>query len=96
VGVAPDVNRARAIEHDPPVCEDIDTKPLDRHEIRLELLVAEDSLSGRASDPDGEGRDFIGWLGLIGAIDALVRGDAPVEALGAEPDEAPGVGGPEG
>jgi hypothetical protein len=69
------------------VCEDIDTKPLDRHEIRLELLVAEDSLSGRASDPCGASREFVGWVGLVAAIDALVQGGAPAEALDADSDD---------
>lgn len=40
--------------------------------IRLELQSADDSVSGRASDPSGEVREFVGWMGLVAAIDALV------------------------
>lgn len=60
--------------------------PVGKHEIRLELLVTEDSLSGRASGRDGQARDFYGWVGLVGAIDALVRGNQPTDALDAAPD----------
>lgn len=60
--------------------------PFDKHEIRLELQVTEDSLGGRASDLTGAARDFTGWVGLVAAIDALVRGGAPAEAIDADPD----------
>lgn len=40
--------------------------------IRLELELAEGSLSGSAVDPDGERTAFIGRLGLLATIDALV------------------------
>jgi len=42
--------------------------------IRLELRLAGDSLTGRASDGTGAARDFAGWLGLVAALDALVAG----------------------
>jgi hypothetical protein len=40
--------------------------------IRLELHPNEESVSGRASDASGEAREFVGWMGLVAAIDALV------------------------
>ena len=53
--------------------------PVDRETtvIRLELHLAGDSLSGRASDSSGAARGFVGWVGLAAAIDALVRGASP-------------------
>lgn len=44
--------------------------------ISLELDVAGDSLSGRASDGAGVEREFSGWLGLIAAIEALLANDS--------------------
>jgi hypothetical protein len=46
--------------------------------IRLELHLADDSLTGRASDGTGAAREFVGWLGLVAAIDALLPEDVPV------------------
>jgi hypothetical protein len=40
--------------------------------IRLELRAQDDSFAGRATTASGQGRDFTGWLGLMGAIDALI------------------------
>ncbi len=40
--------------------------------IRLELRSTDDSVTGRASDPSGQVREFVGWMGLVAAIDALV------------------------
>jgi hypothetical protein len=62
---------------------------LDAHEIRLELCLLGYSLSGRASDHHGATREFVGWVGLVAAVDALVRGGAPAEPLEVETDEAP-------
>jgi hypothetical protein len=45
--------------------------------IRLELRLEDDSLTGRASDGAGAAREFVGWMGLLAAIDALVREDSP-------------------
>jgi hypothetical protein len=45
--------------------------------IRLELHLDGDSLTGRASDGTGAAREFVGWLGLVAAIDGLVGGTAP-------------------
>jgi hypothetical protein len=45
--------------------------------IRLELHLDGDSLTGRASDGAGAAREFVGWLGLVAAIDALLAGTAP-------------------
>ena len=44
--------------------------------IRLELDLNDDSLTGRASDDTGAAREFVGWLGLVAAIDALLVADA--------------------
>lgn len=46
--------------------------------IRLELHLAGDSLTGRASDGTGTAREFMGWLGLVAAIDGLLTETAPV------------------
>lgn len=46
--------------------------------IRLELHLTEDSLTGRASDGSGAAKEFVGWLGLLGAIDGLVPGSPPM------------------
>jgi hypothetical protein len=48
--------------------------------IRLELHLADDSLTGRASDGTGAAREFIGWMGLVAAIDALIPGSSPASA----------------
>jgi len=40
--------------------------------ITLELRQTGESLVGRASDGTSPNRDFSGWLGLVGAIDALL------------------------
>jgi hypothetical protein len=45
--------------------------------IRLELKPDHDSLTGRASDASGAVREFVGWMGLVAAIDALVPGSSP-------------------
>jgi hypothetical protein len=58
--------------------------------IRLELQPSDDSLRGRASDANGTRRDFVGWVGLVAAIDALVPGGPPAPGAGAAtegPDE---------
>jgi hypothetical protein len=46
--------------------------------IRLELDLAHESLTGLASDGTGATREFVGWMGLVAAIDALLPGNAPV------------------
>lgn len=46
--------------------------------LRLELHLADESLTGRASDGAGTAKEFVGWLGLVAAIDALVPGNSPV------------------
>ena len=40
--------------------------------IALELRLAGDSLTGRATDDTGANRSFSGWLGLVTALDGLV------------------------
>jgi hypothetical protein len=44
--------------------------------LNLELELNAGQLSGRVHEDDGAERAFSGWLGLIGAIDALVGDDA--------------------
>jgi hypothetical protein len=43
-------------------------------EIRLELELDEETVSGRAIGDGGETREFSGWIGLIGLIDSLLDG----------------------
>jgi hypothetical protein len=52
--------------------------------IRLELTLAGDSLTGRASDEHGTTREFDGRLGLLAAIDELVADPGP-DAPGESP-----------
>jgi hypothetical protein len=40
--------------------------------ITLQVEVHGDEVNGRASDGAAATRDFSGWLGLVGAIDALL------------------------
>jgi hypothetical protein len=47
--------------------------------IRLELRAQDDSFAGRATTESGHERDFTGWLGLMGAIDALLSQERPEE-----------------
>jgi hypothetical protein len=48
--------------------------------IRLELQVAGQSLTGRASDATGVEREFSGWIGMVAAVDALLSRPAPAAA----------------
>ena len=52
--------------------------------IRLELRPDGDSFAGRATS-DEESREFHGWLGLIGAIEALVQTTVAATADEEEP-----------
>ena len=52
----------------------VDRRPI---VIRLELRLEDDSLAGRAREGAGAAREFVGCMGLVAPIDALVRGDAP-------------------
>lgn len=45
--------------------------------LNLELELADGRISGLAGENGGEKRSFSGWLGLIGAIDALLGEEAP-------------------
>jgi hypothetical protein len=60
--------RATPAGPDAPVVDD------DRIKITLELRVAGDSFTGRATDGYGFARDFSGWLGLVAALDWFVPG----------------------
>ena len=48
--------------------------------IALELDLHGDEVRGRASSDGGAPRDFVGWLGLIAALDALVAPPEPEPA----------------
>lgn len=41
--------------------------------IGLELDERNDALTGRITGPDGEVTEFCGWVGLIAALDGIVR-----------------------
>jgi hypothetical protein len=43
-------------------------------EIKLELELDGESVSGRATDAGGHTREFSGWIGLIGLVDSLLDG----------------------
>ena len=49
----------------------VDSKKTSIH-LELDLEVADGSLSGRVHNGSGPVREFSGWLGLVGAIDALI------------------------
>jgi hypothetical protein len=51
----------------------------------IAVVLDGNEISGDASDGEGRTRRFSGWLGLIGALDAL---------LGAHTDETEGQGRP--
>ncbi len=41
-------------------------------QIAIDVRVDGDEISGSATDGGGQPRPFSGWLGLIGALDALL------------------------
>jgi hypothetical protein len=47
--------------------------------ISLELRVDQDSFAGRATTGSGQQREFTGWLGLMGAIEAFLSLERPEE-----------------
>jgi hypothetical protein len=58
--------------------------------IGLEIRLAGDSVTGRASCDTGAARDFAGWIGLVAAIDALVSDTKEDQRWTSNPDgEAP-------
>jgi hypothetical protein len=54
--------------------------------IRLELRLEGDSPNGRASAAGEEPRAFSGWIGLVSALDLLLRG-APAGGAASPPAE---------
>jgi len=50
--------------------------------LTLRLDAAGDSLTGSASDGNGESRDFSGWLGLISALESLMQTDSQTTPSG--------------
>lgn len=57
--------------------------------ITCELQPVGDSLTGRARRQDGAAREFTGWLGLLGALQALMVDAGPAGAAGGEPVPVP-------
>ncbi len=57
---------------------------MDEHATRilLELDGVDEPIRGRARADDGTLREFVGWLGLIGALEALL----PAAPQRTEPD----------
>jgi hypothetical protein len=55
--------------------------------IRLELHPDDDSVSGRAIGGSGAAREFVGWMGLVAAIDALMPGGSPTPRAPKPSDE---------
>lgn len=45
--------------------------------IQLEIQPVDNSVRGSAVDPAGTRREFAGWMGLVAALDTLLRGDEP-------------------
>ena len=43
--------------------------------ITLELALDGDTVRGHAVDADGVRREFSGWIGLMGVLDALLQGE---------------------
>jgi hypothetical protein len=41
--------------------------------LTIDVRVDADEISGEIHDGSGPGRPFLGWLGLIGALDGLLR-----------------------
>jgi len=42
--------------------------------VRLELDRGADPISGRLTDPDGTGEEFVGWLALSAALERRITG----------------------
>ena len=67
--------------------------------IAIDVRVEGDQIAGHAGDGSGEPRPFLGWLGLIGALDLLIadRQDHPGDPQSPnDPAAAPVHGGPHG
>lgn len=52
------------------------------HDVRLtlDLRIDGDEVDGSATDSAGEIRNFVGWLGMLGTIDALTSAESRTEA----------------
>ena len=46
---------------------------------QLELELLEGSISGHITGDEGARHEFLGWLGLVAAIDSLIPDDEPQE-----------------
>ena len=50
-----------------------------RVELRIEVDPATRPITGSAQRPQGDQLDFVGWTGLMGAIDRLLSEQQPEE-----------------
>jgi hypothetical protein len=50
--------------------------------IVVDVRVDGDEISGQAGDEAGESRQFLGWLGLIAALDGLLDVSKPLPERG--------------
>lgn len=58
--------------------------------IDIDLRIDGDQIAGHAGDGVSQPRPFLGWLGLISALDRLIAG--PVPARAPVPSVAAGLG----
>jgi hypothetical protein len=61
-----------------------------RVEIMVDVRVDDGEITGEARDAVGRCRPFLGWLGLIGALDGLLE-DTPDRPSPAGPDGPDGT-----
>ena len=57
--------------------------------IELELHPTADNLTGLITGPDGQAGEFSGWIGLVAALDALVRAHCASCGLSDDSDQTP-------
>ena len=51
-----------------------------RRELKLELDHTDgDSIAGRVSNESGDANEFIGWIGLAGALEKALEGDGDID-----------------
>jgi hypothetical protein len=73
-----------------PILSGVDSETNPIH-LDLELEVTDGALSGRVKNGSGPVKAFSGWLGLVGAIDALIPDThAPYDKAFPRPDLTPG------
>ena len=55
--------------------------PSETHQISVELRFDGNAPTGHVCLPDGEPRTFSGWVGLVSAVESLVREPEPARAV---------------